>query len=31
MKPNGWDRDIASAYNYIPKDYKGYMVVAKKI
>lgn len=30
IKPSGWDRDIASAYNNIPEQYKGYMVVAKK-
>lgn len=30
MKPSGWDKDIASAYRYIPTKYKGYMVVAKQ-
>lgn len=30
MKPNGWDRNISSAYRYIPDSYKNYIVVARK-
>lgn len=29
MKPSGWDVDVAAAYNSIPANFKGYMVVAK--